>query len=68
MEDKYIENLISNEKEWRRHIYSEVKDIKERVINFGNRVTKVEVTHKWLWSVVGVSLLGILISLIQGIL
>ena len=72
MEDKHIESLINNEREWRRHIIKTLDTMQEEHVNFydqlGSLREKLSALRVWnrIWRVSGGLILGLIIYWVKG--
>ena len=65
MDEKYLEALVSSEKEWRRYMVQEITAIRYAVGRTGNRLTRVETTQKWVWTILGAPILALVFWVIK---
>jgi len=65
MEDKHIESLIDNEREWRRHIVEQLDTMQKEHGIFREQITALRVWNR-IWRVIGAGTLGLLIYWVKG--
>ena len=65
MEDKHIESLINNEREWRRHIVKKLDAMQKEHALFREQVSALRVWNR-IWRIMGAATLGLLVFWIKG--
>lgn len=65
MEDSHVEDLIKNEKEWRRYLVKKLDAMQKEHAVFREDITALRVWNR-VWRVIGAATLGLLVFWIKG--